>query len=137
MDVPLAELSTLSWRWRVDQPIESDLDEASEGGDDHPLRFYLQFANEAGEGRSAEIIWSNQKYAPGEYKVIGSFYHYVANGLDANTRQWHAQTLDLHQLYDDIGGTGEPTLETLGFFCDSDNTGARSDGMFADIILSD
>ena len=134
--IALADLPILSWRWKVTQPIESDLDEATEEGDDHPLRFYLRFENEQGETRSAEVIWSNRKFAPGEYKIIGSFYHYVANGRAENVGRWHDQRLDLRMLYSDIGGTGTPTLTALGFFCDSDNTGGRSDGLIADIILS-
>ncbi len=134
--ISVAKLPMLSWRWKVTQPIESDVDEASEDGDDHPVRLYLRFSNEDGETQGAEIIWSNEKYAPGDYKIIGSFYHYVANGLSENTQQWHNQTVDLGQLYSDIGGTGTATLETLGFFCDSDNTGSRSDGLFGDVTLS-
>ena len=134
--IPLADLPILSWHWTVTQSIQSDVDEATEAGDDHPLRFFLQFSNESGETRGAEIIWSNREYAPGDYKIIGSFYHYVANGLDANIEEWHDQSLDLRQLYTDIGGTGTPILETLGFFCDSDNTGSQSDGAFSDVVLS-
>jgi hypothetical protein len=129
-------LPVLSWRWKVTQPIESDVDEASEEGDDHPLRLFLRFLNEDGEAHATEIIWSNRKYAAGEYKIIGAFYHYVANGLNTNTQEWHDQTVDLRQLYTDIGGTGAATLTTLGFFCDSDNTGTQSDGYFSDVILS-
>lgn len=134
--IPLAELPILSWRWTVTQSIQSDVDEATEAGDDHPLRFYLQFSNENNETRGAEIIWSNKRYAPGDYKIIGSFYHYVASGLDANIGEWHDQSLDLRQLYTDIGGTGTPTLQTLGFFCDSDNTGGSTDGAFSNVVLS-
>lgn len=134
--ISVAQLPLLSWRWMVTQPIESNEDEATEDGDDHPARIYLRFSNEDGELRETEIIWSNSKYVPGDYKIIGSFYHYVANGLNENTQQWHSQTVDLSQLYSDIGGTGEATLETLGFFCDSDNTGTQSNGLFSDVILS-
>lgn len=134
--IPVTELPILSWRWKVSEPIQSDVDEAIEAGDDHPLRFYMQFSNENGETRGAEVIWSNKKYAPGDYKIIGEFYHYVANGLDENVREWHDQSLDLGKLYTDIGGTGTPTLQTLGFFCDSDNTGSSSAGAFSNVMLS-
>lgn len=134
--ISVAAFSILSWRWKVTQPIESDADEGTEDGDDHPVRLYLRFSNEVDELRETEIIWSNNKYAPGDYKIIGSFYHLVANGLNENTQQWHNQIVDLNQLYKDIGGTGEATLETIGFFCDSDNTGTQSDGLFGDVILS-
>ena len=135
-DIALDDLSILSWSWQVTQPIESDIDEATEAGDDHPLRFYMRFSNEQGETRGMEIIYSNRKYAPGEYKIIGTFYHYVADGLAENVGTWRDHSVDLRQIYTDIGGTGTPRIETLGFFCDSDNTGAKSDGMFRNVILS-
>jgi len=134
-DIALSDLPILSWRWQVIQPIQSDLDEDTRDGDDHPLRFFALFSNEAGERQAMEIIYSNKKYAPGDYKIIGSFYHYVADGLDENVGQWRAHSVDLAQIYADIGGTGAGRLETLGFFCDSDNTGASSEGMFADVML--
>ena len=135
-DIALSDLPILSWQWKVIVPISSTIPEDTESGDDHPLRFYLQFSNGTGETKGAEIIWSNRKYTSGDYKIIGSFPHLVANGLDENVGVWHDQTVDLRQLYIDIGGTGTPQLEVLGFFCDSDNTGAESDGYFRNIVLS-
>lgn len=135
-DIALSDLPILTWQWKVTQPIKSALDEDTHDGDDHPLRFYLRFVNDSAVTTSAEIIWSNKKYAPGDYKVIGDFYHLVANGLDANVGVWHDQSVDLRMLYRDIGGTDEGRLDVLGFFCDSDNTGAQSDGYFRNIRLS-
>ncbi|MEP2639993.1 DUF3047 domain-containing protein [Roseobacter sp.] len=135
-DIALSDLPILSWTWKVTEPIETALDESTEAGDDHPLRFFLRFVNETGETWGSEIIWSNTKYAAGDYKIIGSFYHLVANDRDAAVDVWHDQTVDLRTLFRDIGGTGTPRLDVLGFFCDSDNTGARSDGFFKDITLS-
>ena len=135
-DIALSELPILTWQWKVTVPISSTVDEDEEDGDDHPLRFYLQFSNDSGETKGAEIIWSNKKYLPGDYKIIGTFHHLVANGLDENVGVWHDQTVDLRKLYNDIGGSGAANLQVLGFFCDSDNTGAKSDGYFRNIVLS-
>lgn len=126
----------LSWSWKVVEPIISDIDEATEEGDDHPVRLFLVFSNENSDRNAMEIIWSNKKYEPGDYKIIGSFYHYVANGLPENVGTWHTQKVDLRNIYNDIGGTGTPTLETIGFFCDSDNTGGKSEGLFRNVVLS-
>ncbi len=60
----------------------------------------------------------------------------VRDGSHDTLRAWHDQSLDLRQLYTDIGGSGMPTLKTLGFFCDSDNTGSGSDGAFSNVVLS-
>lgn len=134
--IPLSSHPMLSWRWKVIQPIESNTDEATEEGDDHPVRLFLVFSNENNDRRAMEIIWSNKKYTPGDYKIIGGFYHYVANGLNVNVGQWFDQELDLRDIYRDIGGTGTPTLETIGFFCDSDNTAGKSEGLFSDVVIS-
>lgn len=134
--IAVADLPTLSWDWKITQPIVSDIDEATEDGDDHPARFFAVFSNQNKERKAMEIIWSNEKYAVGDYKIIGDFHHYVANGLNENVGRWHTETVDLNQIYADIGGTGTPTLEVLGFFCDSDNTGAQSDAVFKNVLLS-
>lgn len=134
--IAVGDLPYLSWQWKVTQPIESDVDEATKEGDDHPARFFLVFSNEAQDRTAMEIIWSNRTYQPGDYKIIGDFYHYVANGLPENSGTWHSETVDLQQIYSDIGGTGVPTLQTLGFFCDSDNTGTQSEAFFREVTLS-
>jgi hypothetical protein len=135
-DIALGDMPFLNWEWKVTDPIDNGIDEDTRDGDDHPLRFYLRFINDAGESKGAEIIWSNQKYAAGDYKIIGSFYHLVANGLDENVGSWHTQSVDLRKLYGDIGGTGSARLDVLGFFCDSDNAGGTSDGYFRNVQLS-
>ncbi|MDA9865534.1 DUF3047 domain-containing protein [bacterium] len=135
-EIPVADLPVLSWEWKVTQPIESDIDEATEEGDDHPVRLFLVFSNEEAARTAMEIIWSNKKFAPGDYKIIGNFHHYVANGLDENVGRWHSHSLDLREIYADIGGTGTPTLQTLGFFCDSDNTASQSEGLFRNVTLT-
>lgn len=135
-DIAVADLPILTWEWQIIDPIDSNVDEATEEGDDHPARFFVVFSNEADERRAMEIIWSNQKFAPGEYKIIGDFYHYVANGLSENVGAWHTQQVDLREIYADIGGTGTPKLQALGFFCDSDNTGTQSSAMFKNVMLS-
>lgn len=134
--IQVADLPFLSWKWKVTKPIDSELDEDTRDGDDHPARFFLRFENEAGERTHTEIIWSNQKYGLGDFKMIGDFHHYVANGLNANVGRWHSQTINLAELYKDIGGAGKPVLTVLGFFCDSDNTGVESLAFFSDVTLS-
>lgn len=134
--IPVADLPFLSWSWKITKPIDSLIDEDTKEGDDHPARFFLRFENDSGERFHTEIIWSNLKYAPGDFKLIGEFYHLVANGLPANVGSWHSQTVNLSKLYKDIGGSGAPMLKVLGFFCDSDDTGGASTAFFSDVTLS-
>jgi len=78
----------LAWRWDIELPIRSPLDERTREGDDHPARLFLRFATDRGEKRALEVIWGN-RLKPGEYKYIGNFPHFVADaGDDRVGRSW-------------------------------------------------
>lgn len=136
VDIKLSDFSRLKWQWKIEKALDSEFDEDSEDGDDHPARFFVMFKNADGGRKAAEIIWSNQKYQAGDYKIINGFHHLVANGLDENVGIWHEQSVDLEALYKRIGGVGgDPSLGLLGFFCDSDNTGGSTSAYFSDVRL--
>lgn len=136
VDIKLSEFPLLKWQWKIEKALNSELDEDSKEGDDHPARFFVAFENADGGRKFAEIIWSNQKYQTGDYKIINGFHHLVANGLDENVGIWHEQSVDLEALYRRIGGVGvSPRLGLLGFFCDSDNTGGSTSAYFSDVRL--
>ncbi len=132
----IADFPLLSWEWKIEKPLASDKDEATPAGDDHPARIFLLFESSDGERKSAEIIWSNTRFQPGDYIVIDGYHHLVANGLDENVGVWHQQEVDLRQLYstlsDHLNGA---KLTALGFFCDSDNTGGSTSAYFYNVAL--
>jgi hypothetical protein len=135
-DIDLVEFPLIEWSWFIEDPIKSDVDERSKEGDDHPARLLLGFMDEAGQEHHAEIIWSNRHFKPGEYKYIGDFPHYVANGLDENTGRWQAQSVDLLGIYYKVTGLQDkPRLKNIAIFCDSDNTGTHSVAYFTDVVL--
>lgn len=135
-DISLAEFPILSWDWKIEEPLVSAIDEETSEGDDHPARFFVRFANAVGSSTAAEIIWSNTRFKPGDYKIIDGFHHLVANGLNENVGKWHSQSVDLEALYRQLpNSNGSPTLTLLGFFCDSDNTGGSTSAFFSDVHL--
>lgn len=135
-DIDLVEFPLIEWSWLIEDPIISNIDERSKEGDDHPARLFMKFLDEAGQEHDAEIIWSNRLFAPGDYKYIGDFAHYVANGLNENIRQWQAQSVDLLGIYRKATGLQDnPRLKTIAIFCDSDNTGGHSVAYFSDVVL--
>jgi hypothetical protein len=69
VDIDLAAYPMLAWRWYIELPIRSPLDERTREGDDHPARLFLRFATDRGEKRAMEVIWGN-RLKPGEYKYI-------------------------------------------------------------------
>jgi hypothetical protein len=112
----------LIWRWYIEQPIESALDERTREGDDHPARLFLIFRTATGEERRMEIIWGNRLKA-GDYKCIDGFPHYVADGGNENIRQWRREEVDLREVYRHIWPDGAPAhLIDIAIFCDSDET---------------
>ena len=44
VDIDLAAYPMLAWRWDIELPIRSPLDERTREGDDHPARLFLRFA---------------------------------------------------------------------------------------------
>ncbi len=134
VDIPLDEYPILSWRWYIERGIESDADERTVEGDDHPARLYLAFEAADGEARTLEIIWGNTRLRAGDYKHVGGFPHYVANGGAENIGRWHAESVDLRPIYTELWGdpSGARLLD-VAIFCDSDETDGSSLAYFADV----
>ena len=126
VDLDLADYQFLIWRWYIEERIESPLDERTREGDDHPARLFLVFRTATGEDRRMEIIWGN-KLKAGDYKYIGGFPHYVADGSNENIGQWRSEEIDLREVYRHIWPDGAPAhLIDIAIFCDSDETNSHT-----------
>jgi hypothetical protein len=135
-DIDLARWPRLTWRWFVEVGIDSPQDERTREGDDHPVRFFLTFRDEAGAQHNMEIIWSNKVFKRGDWKYIGGFPHWVADGGDANTGRWRDEEADLLDLYRlTTKREDRPRLLFLGLFCDSDDTRTRSVAYTSEVRL--
>lgn len=135
VEIDLQQYSFLSWQWYIEQPIESDVDEKTEAGDDHPARLFIGFKSSSGEDRYMEVIWGN-KLKAGQYKYIGSFPHYVARGGNENIKKWFHEEINLLEIYRKIWSDAKPVKVTnIALFCDSDETDTRSVSYFADVRM--
>jgi Protein of unknown function (DUF3047) len=140
-DIDLGTFPTLTWSWLIETPVVSAIAETESKGDDHPARFMVQFTDAEKSVHYMEIIWSNGAFKPGQWKYIGSFAHYVANGGDArtgeNTKRWFAEKVNLMDLYRTATKrTDTPRLTNLAIFCDTDDTGGKSVAYFGKAELS-
>lgn len=136
VDIAIERRPILAWRWLVEVPIDAVADERTREGDDHPARLYLAFRSAAGERRALEIIWGNRVLGRGDWKFLGTFPHYVANGRAANVGRWHDESVDLRALAARAWPQDVPFAVTeIGLFCDSDETRTRSVAWFADVVL--
>ena len=135
VDLDLSVYRFLVWRWYIEQPIDSPLDERTREGDDQPARLFLVFRTAVGKLRRMEIIWGNRLKA-GDYKYIGGFPHYVADGGDENIRQWRSETVDLQAVYRHIWPDGAPAhLIDIAIFCDSDDTHGHTVSYVAEVKM--
>jgi len=130
VDIDLAAYLMLSWRWYIELPTRSSLDERTPEGDDHPARLFLQFATDDGEKRAMEVIWAIRLKA-GEYKYIRGFPHFVADAGDYRVGRWLDEKIDLARVYAEIWKYAAPAhLVDVAVFCDSDDTHTTSVSYF-------
>ena len=134
IEVELSVYPVLSWQWYIEKGIDSEVDELTRAGDDHPARFFIVFEAPNGETHPIEIIWGNRSLHAGDYKVIGSFPHYVANGGRENIGRWHQEAVDLTEIYETLWGdpVGARMID-IAIFCDSDETGDETLAYVADV----
>jgi hypothetical protein len=106
VDVDLAAYPMLAWRWYIELPINSPLDERTREGDDHAARVFLRFLTDRGEKRAMEVIWGN-RLKPGDYKYIGGFPHFVADA-DDQVGHWLDERIDLAHGHAEIWRDAAP-----------------------------
>ena len=139
VDIDLNDYPLLAWRWLVEKPIQSSVDERTHAGDDHPARLFISFKSGTGEKHSMEVIWGNRLLHAGDYKFIKDFPHYVANGGDENVGRWFTERIDLlaiyRKLWGEPGGASGARVTDIGLFCDSDETKGSSIAWFADVKM--
>jgi hypothetical protein len=136
-DIDVVRFRHLTWRWLIEVPIASDRDERTREGDDHPVRFFLEFRDTSNGAHRMEIIWANRAFKRGEWKYLGAFPHYVADGGNENMGHWREESADLLDIYRAISKrTDAPRLSFFALFCDSDNTGGRSVAYTSGVRLS-
>jgi hypothetical protein len=135
VNIDLTAYPMLAWRWYIEQPIRSPLDERTREGDDHPARLFLRFRTDRGEKRAMEVIWGNW-LKPGDYKYIGGFPHLVADAGDDRVGRWLDEKIDLARLYVMIWKDAAPAhLVDIAVFCDSDDTHSATISYFAYVRL--
>ena len=129
--IDLAAYPMLSWRWYIELPIKSPLDERMREGDDHPARLFLRFLTDRSEQRAMEVIWGN-RLKPGAHKYIGGFPHFVADAGDDQVGHWLDERIDLARVYAEIWKDAAPAhLVDVAVFCDSDDAHTASISYFA------
>jgi hypothetical protein len=104
-------------------------------GDHHAAPLFLRFLTDRGEKRTMEMIWGSRLKA-GEYKYVGGFPHFVADGGDDRVGRWLDERIDLAGIYAQIWKDAAPAhVVDVALFCDSDDTHTASISYFAYVRL--
>ena len=92
---------------------------------------YQASGTDRGDKRAMEVIWGNRLKA-GDYKFIGGFPHFVADGGDDRVGRWLDEKIDLARIYAEIWKDAAPAhVFDVAVFCDSDDTHTASISYFA------
>jgi hypothetical protein len=136
LNISLDEYPILAWRWYIEQPIKSNLDEFEREGDDHPARLYIVFRTADGKQRPLEIIWGNQNMRAGDITIINRVPHYTARGGLSNAGAWHDEEVSLRDIYQKFWTDGVPArVIDIALFADSDDTKTQSISYFANLRM--
>ena len=136
VDIDLAAYPMLAWRWFIELPIKSPLDERTREGRRSPgaalssvhHRSRREACDGGDLGESAET---------GDCKYIGGFPHFVADAGDDRVGRWLDERIDLVRVYAEIWKDAAPAhLVDVAVFCDSDDTHTASISYFAYVRLT-
>ena len=157
LDTDLQQTPVLCWRWWVDEPIEqADMNKKS--GDDYAARMYVTFdlpssamslgtRLKLGAARTLHgsdlpdaainYVWDNKHPVgttrPNAYTDRAQMM--VLRTGTANTGQWVIERRNLRSDLAQLFETGSAQTLQLAIASDSDNTGATTSALFADIHL--
>ena len=136
VDIDLERYPLLAWRWLIENPIETDIDELTRAGDDHPARLIISFRTVDNQERAMEIIWGNE-LVTGNYKYIDNLPHYVANGGNDTVGYWYEEEINLLGIYRELWPDDQSTsrITEIGLKGDSDDTNDDSVAWFSYIRL--
>ena len=135
VDIDLAAYPMLAWRWFIELPIKSPLDERTREARRSPgaalSSVHHRSRREACDGGDL-----GQSAETGDYKYIGGFPHFVADAGDDRVGRWLDERIDLVRVYAEIWKDAAPAhLVDVAVFCDSDDTHTASIGYFAYVRL--
>ena len=135
VDIDLAAYPMLAWRWFIELPIKSPLDERTREGRRSPgaalSSVHHRSRREACDGGDL-----GQSAETGDYKYIGGFPHFVADAGDDRVGRWLDERIDLVRVYAEIWKDAAPAhLVDVAVFCDSDDTHTASISYFAYVRL--
>jgi len=157
LDIDLAAYPILSWRWKIDGIIEKG-DARTKAGDDYAARIYVTFAFEPARagyldaarfqlgkklfghitpGSAINYIWAN-KLKKGASLPNPYTDHDIMIAVESGRElagKWNKEERNVYDDYIKAFGHKPPRITGIAIMTDSDNTGAKATGYYAEILF--
>lgn len=129
----------LSWRWKIETPLEGEVDEKTKDGDDYAARVYVVLSQPLFPWKTQAIcyVWAAKEPAGADYrnpyaKNVGTI---VLQSGGALAGEWITEERDVVADHIAIFGTPPKEIHAFAVMVDTDDTEARARAWFDDLTF--
>ncbi len=137
LEIPPADGSAVSWRWKVEAIPSSDSDEREKRGDDYAARFFVIFDAEpfSREARAVCYVWAASEPVGSTYRnpYFSDVVTVVLQSGDARAGEWVLEERDFVSDYREAFGESPESVSAVAVMVDTDNTRTAATAWFGDI----
>lgn len=130
--------ASLSWRWRIEQPLPANIQERQKRGDDYVGRVFVIFGKELNEDtRALCYVWS----ANGSVGAMFANPHVeqvttiVVRSGSARVAEWIVEERDIAADYRRAFGASAARIGAIALMVDTDNSRSTARSWFDDVRL--
>lgn len=137
VDIKPPESLIARWRWKIDRIPSNSTDHVASSFD-HAARVIIAFDTFIGPPRTLNYVWANREKAGTAFShpLTGRAQMLALESGEQRAGEWISEerdvTADWHQLF---GDKAMPRIVAIGVITDSENTGTRVTGYYANIQL--
>lgn len=139
VDIRQPTRARLSWRWKVDSALDTQLDERTRQGDDYAARVMVAFASDVWDSdtRALAYVWARDlpvgtRFPNPHRRQVATIV--LRSGADPIGR-WSAEKRDLLDDYERAFGEPADRIGGIAFVVDTDNTRTQVRSWLSDLRL--
>jgi len=138
--INLKKYPYLSWRWRIENRINSG-DETTKSGDDYAARVYLIIDGgwRFWKTRAVSYVWANAavKGSIWDNAFAGkSVKMFALRSADDTTKKWHMEKRNVYEDLKRVFGEEISTIDAVAIMTDTDNSKSKARAYYTDIYFS-
>jgi len=130
--------ASLSWRWRIEQPLPASTREREKRGDDFVARVFVIFGDELNQDtRALCYVWSASEpvgalFANPHFEQVKTI---VVRGGSDRVAEWIIEERDIAADYRRAFGASEAQVGAIALMVDTDNSRSTARSWFDDVRL--